>query len=660
MISLPDLGHEKPSLEELVEQAKGFNREAGTGLLARLNLYLSLAILSGDDKIRIDVQEKLTRQVLSAARMEEIQKTFADRGLYDKWVLLHRAQLLVGIKLVTLYGREDGGNCLKVDNDLAKIGEFILAISSFYGPSLREPNVSMEDAIARMAAEAELYNLPLVVNGLVRIRTILGPILQDYRAERKLKDWPPPFERIFTLLNGINFRDFLDITFYLHVEQSQMLDKLLEAKSMVYVDISAPNRYVSGRHMRAWAELVCTGYEEIDKLGPKSEGEPTFFYDFSLFRRYPLLRKDDRRYFCVDAMFLAERLSSFGFYWTVINGLVDEELRSSFQRVWGELLEEYVRRLVGGLCAHQDGAFRRRPTYADDGTEVFDSAIVLENCLIAMEMKSSVIPVYQKYTGRAEPFFEGLSAKFGKGQSAAVGQLLRNIGQLFSAARPRASPSIPVGQIREVFPVVVVHESILRLGLAAHSLVCEFGSGLSKLSIRPDLRIHPLQVVEVEELERLEPYVQEHVLSLEECLRAKAHDDPEHRMGLWQFIGTQYMPARGIRSIPNKRMNGIFEWLTKASTWRVYRGDYFDPTLASRGKASDRALICARPIGADRLLCDEVIAYSEHASVEEAYETIEELVINDFPKQEISADAFECAVVDEFGFMLPKPSERGS
>ena len=41
MISHWDLHEHKPSLEELVGMAKQFNRDAGTGFLARLNVYLS-------------------------------------------------------------------------------------------------------------------------------------------------------------------------------------------------------------------------------------------------------------------------------------------------------------------------------------------------------------------------------------------------------------------------------------------------------------------------------------------------------------------------------------------------------------------------------------------------------------------------------------------
>jgi hypothetical protein len=77
--------------------------------------------------------------------------------------------------------------------------------------------------------------------------------------------------------------------------------------------------------------------------------------------------------------------------------------------------------------------------------------------------------------------------------------------------------------------------------------------------------------------------------------------------------------------------------------------------LGTRGQPSERALICARPFGKDDLLSDEVVVFSEYASVSDAYNAIEELQANGYPKQTISADGFVCAVVDEFGYVLERP-----
>jgi hypothetical protein len=108
MISFSDLGREKPSVDDLIALARDINVNAGIALLGRFNSYLSLTHLSNDRETISRVQRQLSTEVLSPARLGEIEGRFSDQGLYKKWFLLHRAQLLVAIKLVARHGRREG------------------------------------------------------------------------------------------------------------------------------------------------------------------------------------------------------------------------------------------------------------------------------------------------------------------------------------------------------------------------------------------------------------------------------------------------------------------------------------------------------------------------------------------------------------------------
>src|SRR5260370_29486114 len=330
MISQWDLEEKKPSLDELVGMAKEFNREAGIGVLARLNLYLSVALQSGGFEKWVEIQKKRTPEVLSARRLKQLTEVFAGERLYEKYVLMNKAQLLVGIKLLLLYGREEGGNRLESEEDKAEVGELALAINSCYGPEFGAQRWPIENVLVQTAATSELYNPETLVNGFVRTRELIGPILRDYERSLKGRIPPPPFERIFTLLNGLNFRDYLDIMLYLHLEHGPMLDELVKTGKMSYVDVTQPKRYVSGHTMKAWAELMSVDHDSLKALVPHSEREAAFFFDFTMFRRFPLLRSGDHQDLCIDALLLEERLSSFGFYSTVINGLSEKELSDRF------------------------------------------------------------------------------------------------------------------------------------------------------------------------------------------------------------------------------------------------------------------------------------------------------------------------------------------
>jgi hypothetical protein len=115
-ISFYDLGQRKPSSEELVEMAKRFNYEAGAAFLAWLNVCVSLAIAAKDKRIFADVHEKLTASVLSPARLKEVLSAFGDK-LYRTAIILNRAQILAGIKLLALYAPREGGTTLETAAD---------------------------------------------------------------------------------------------------------------------------------------------------------------------------------------------------------------------------------------------------------------------------------------------------------------------------------------------------------------------------------------------------------------------------------------------------------------------------------------------------------------------------------------------------------------
>lgn len=641
-----------------MEMVKQFNYEAGAAFLARLNVCLSLAIASSEEKIFADVHEKLTVSVLSPARLQEVSSAFGDK-LYRTAIVLNRAQILAGIKLLALYAPREGGSTLETEADRYQVGELALAINSFYGPDLGEPNWPAGDVSAQLVASVELNNPEEILNGLVRTRCLLGPVLDDYLQHLKGRVPPPPFERIFTLLNGLSFRDFLDITLYLDMEHSGMLDELMSADQMAYVDVREPKRYVSGEKLKSWAETMATSLDDLPSLVQGSEADLAFFFDMTMFRRFPLWRSGNYKYFLIDPMFMAERLSSYGFYWTVVNGLVDEHLRFQFQSLWGELIQEYVRQLLAESFPAEPESFLRQPTYNDDGSEVFDCAVLLGDGLIPIEIKGSVLPIADKYAAKAGPFYQGVSAKFGSGPGAAVEQLLRNIEHILSAEHPRESSQIPSGRIRRILPIVIVHEPIFRFGGLARTLATEFTTGLKRLKIAPPvepLYVCPLQLLTVEELERLQPYIKEGDLDLFDCVRSKAKEDPDYQLGLWEFITTRFLPANGIKPRANEKTIGRFEWLTKAQSWRVYRGDYYDHSLAERRKATGYAIICTRPVGGDKLLWDEVIAYKEYPTVGEAYKAIRATRDSGFPKQPISADGFECHVVNEFGVPIDEPA----
>jgi hypothetical protein len=142
---------------------------------------------------------------------------------------------------------------------------------------------------------------------------------------------------------------------------------------------------------------------------------------------------------------------------------------------------------------------------------------------------------------------------------------------------------------------------------------------------------------------------------MEECFRAKIYEDQNHRWSFWDFITLRYLPSRGIAFRSNKWLDANLQWLVESALWRVYRGDYRDPSFGTI-EPNARACVCVSPLDGDELLFDEWKVLSEHNTVAEAYCRLDDLLKNGTLQQDINARQFQFSVVDQFGTELSRPA----
>jgi hypothetical protein len=107
----------KPRIEDAIAIAKTLNREAALTVLARFNIDSCLATIGGNPSIRSDVQSKIISQTISERRRQELAEKLQGSKLHER-PLVHRAQLLVAMKLVMAFGKDSGGNKLERRDDL--------------------------------------------------------------------------------------------------------------------------------------------------------------------------------------------------------------------------------------------------------------------------------------------------------------------------------------------------------------------------------------------------------------------------------------------------------------------------------------------------------------------------------------------------------------
>ena len=97
-------------------------------------------------------------------------------------------------------------------------------------------------------------------------------------------------------------------------------------------------------------------------------------------------------------------------------------------------------------------------------------------------------------------------------------------------------------------PSACLRFPMLHSGFASHALADELRAGASQLQLSSGVRILPLQVLSVQDLERLEPYLADREFTMEECFRAKINEDPDHQWAFWDFVRLRYFRAAALLS----------------------------------------------------------------------------------------------------------------
>lgn len=109
-------------------------------------------------------------------------------------------------------------------------------------------------------------------------------------------------------------------------------------------------------------------------------------FDFTVFKRQPMIEFPGGNLMCVNPSFLLEKLST-GLNWTIVNSFGGNRKKSKKALdAFGLLFERYVDRLMHQIYPSRMRLFSSFPRFAN-GEEAFDGALCLGDHLIAFEYK---------------------------------------------------------------------------------------------------------------------------------------------------------------------------------------------------------------------------------------------------------------------------------
>ncbi|MCG9131606.1 hypothetical protein J5I95_07995 [Candidatus Poribacteria bacterium] len=247
----------------------------------------------------------------------------------------------------------------------------------------------------------------------------------------------------------------------------------------------------------------------MDELRNSAEEHPKFADEFLLWREYPILKISEDRTICVDFSFLLDKLQT-GVFWTIRGYLKEKKMeRGIFEKLWGDVFEDYASSIIKRGIYSQDPSNGDKlivnPKYHQkQQDECTDIAICCDNTLILMECKATILSAQAKFSGDFNIFNENIkSAKKG------IKQLWNAILKLGNRRENKraAVQGIDIRKVKKIYPVLVLSDQIFSTLLMSWFLDSEFQSLKQQKYLMEDLKVMPLTILTIMDLESLEPYM---------------------------------------------------------------------------------------------------------------------------------------------------------
>lgn len=274
----------------------------------------------------------------------------------------------------------------------------------------------------------------------------------------------------------------------------------------------------------------------IDELVNKAKNTQSLPNEFSLWRKYPLVKISEDKIMCVDIGFLMDKLET-GVFWIVQNQLKKDQKgkEKNIFDLRGPVFEDYagsiIKRGIKLQPLSRMETFVISPVYNEEqDNQCTDIAVCSREILILIECKAHILSSKAKFSGNFSELHNVIKSKIiapnGKNQ---LWNAIRNLGHADESKRRQVN-DFDMSRIRKIFPVLVLSDRVFSLTFMNRFFDMEFQRFVNLDELKDDLEIMPLTVLTIDNLEDLEPYL---------------HDTPFHvHLKKWMQIFTVNKPNK--------------------------------------------------------------------------------------------------------------------
>ena len=498
-ITAKQLGHVHTNPEEeLTRILRTFSYKDILVTLARINLlFHRSANLLSDER-------KLKEAYCSIPMLNKIDGEIGNSFLFHRQAtlrLLNKCACVAGLDSERAFDRNDALN------DFAKsyllVSELLEAESSAQNMTgAKEKKDLLVKSFAFMEYSVNSSPAYETKKLMVRSQELLRH-LQKHTSELNV-------DEIFLQATGLTLQDYQQLifgvfAFYWNFTPQEISQQdPIKGKSLFF----NPNGQ-SSELTPLYEKLLSHICISMDELRNRAKEHPPFEDELLLWREYPILKISEDRTICVDFSFLLDKLQT-GVFWTIRGYLKEKKKeRGIFEKLWGDVFEDYASSIIKRGITSQDPSNREKliikPEYDQkQDHECADVAICCGDTLILMECKSTRLSAHAKFSGDFDTFYKNIEpAKKG------IKQLWNAILKLGNRRENERGivQGIDICKVKKIYPVLVLSDSAFSTPFINWFLNSEFQSLKQRKYLMKNLKIIPLTVLTIMDLESLEPYM---------------------------------------------------------------------------------------------------------------------------------------------------------
>ena len=489
------------SEDHLAKILRSFNLEAIVICLARINLLLQRS----DDYLKCE--RILRKNLCSQYLREQIQRrNLTTHIMFNRLSTLRLLSMSVNIADRTSTRTPDGTE--EARNNLARC---YLIANQLFGRESSDGSVALtndekkELLVSLIPSREYTINpspLPHIKKSLVRSEELLA------RFRKMSSEFD--VSETFAQATCLTLQDYQYLIYSIFNVTSHFCPEDILEGDALFVDIK---RYSGLTPL--YEKLLQQTCVSIDELPHRTETSNPWPDEFRLWRQYPLVKLSENQVFCVDIGFLLAKIET-GVFW-ILRDQLEKEKKNRGKKVIGlrgEVFEDYAASIIERGINSQPEPHRETymigPKYDHKAqTQATDIAVCGNDALVLLECKAPLLTARSKFSGDFFVFHNEMRSKV----------IARNDkNQLWDAIQKLAHTNkkkrlgvkgLDMSKVKVIYPVLVLEDIIFSLLFMNWYFDSEFQRFVKYNDIRNDLQIMPLTVLTIDDLEDLEPYLQD-------------------------------------------------------------------------------------------------------------------------------------------------------